>query len=62
MQAVIYFIILASIYGVFYYFNHKTPTPEGCENLKSSCEGCNITSCMSNPIHDYPNKGGSNNA
>ncbi len=52
IKAIIYFIILAVIYGVLYYFNHKTPKPEGCENLRSSCEGCNITSCMAHPNND----------
>lgn len=58
MSATIYFIVLAALYGVFYYFNHKTPKPEGCENLKSNCDGCKITSCMSHPVHDEAYKGG----
>ena len=52
MEAVIYFIILATIYGVLYYFNHKTPKPEGCEHLNSECEGCKIESCAAHPIHN----------
>lgn len=62
MSAVIYISILAGVYGVFYYFNHKTPKPKGCENLKTECDGCKITSCMSHPVHDRVNEGGKKDA
>ena len=58
MEAIIYFAILAGIYALFYYLNHKTPKPEGCENLKASCDGCKITSCMAHPVHDKVYEGG----
>lgn len=28
-----------------YILNKKTPKPEGCEDVGSECEGCQITSC-----------------
>ena len=58
--AVILFAVMAGIYCFAYYFNHKTPKPKGCENLKANCDGCKVTSCMNNPIHDY-NKGDNKN-
>lgn len=53
VYAVVFFAVLAGIYCIGYYLNHKTPKPKGCENLKAECDGCKITSCMNNPIHDY---------
>lgn len=52
MAAVLFFAGLAGIYALLYYFNHKTPVPEGCEDLKAECKGCHDTSCMNNPAHD----------
>lgn len=52
LKAVLYFAALASLYGVGYYLNHRTPKPEGCENLSSECEGCGVTSCAKHPSHD----------
>lgn len=28
-----------------YILNKRTPKPEGCEDVGSECEGCQITSC-----------------
>lgn len=28
-----------------YVLNKRTPKPEGCEDVGSECEGCQITSC-----------------
>ena len=28
-----------------YILNKRTPKPEGCEDIGSECEGCQITSC-----------------
>ena len=28
-----------------YVLNKRTPKPEGCEEVGSECEGCQITSC-----------------
>lgn len=43
---------LAAMYGVVYYLNHKTPAPEGCEDLKAECDGCKISSCGNHPNHN----------
>ena len=47
--AIVLFIVLASIVGVSYVLNKNTKVPEGCENLKDDCEGCNISSCINHP-------------
>ncbi len=51
-----YALVIAGIYAVFYYFNHKIPVPKGCEDLKVDCEGCNISSCELHPVHDLKEK------
>lgn len=53
VYAVIFALALAGFYALVYFINHRTPVPEGCENIKADCEGCNITSCGSHPTHDY---------
>lgn len=52
MYAVILFAALAGLYALLYYFNHKTPVPEGCEDLKAQCSGCKDLGCANNPAHD----------
>ena len=52
IYAVIFFMVMSGFYCIGYYYNHKTPKPKGCENLKESCNGCKITSCMNHPVHD----------
>lgn len=49
MTAVLYLAALGGLYAVAYYFNHKTPVPAGCENIKAACDGCSIGSCGNNP-------------
>lgn len=49
MAAVLFFAALAAIYALLYYLNHKTPLPEGCENIKAECEGCHDSSCSNHP-------------
>lgn len=43
---------LGSLYAVLYYFNKKTPEPEGCEEIEQHCSGCGITSCGRHPSHN----------
>lgn len=52
MAAVLLFAVLGGLYALLYYLNHKTPLPEGCENLKAECKGCQDVTCMNNPAHD----------
>ncbi len=47
--AIFYAMIIAGIYAIFYYFNHKTPLPKGCENLNAECDGCKINLCELHP-------------
>lgn len=47
--AILVLVGLGGLFAVFYYFNSKTPVPEGCENMTAECEGCGITSCGHNP-------------
>ncbi|MFV0479647.1 MAG: hypothetical protein ACK5LZ_03635 [Anaerorhabdus sp.] len=49
--ALLFILGLAGFYAVAYYLNHKTPVPEGCENLKAECDGCHISSCGNHPTH-----------
>ena len=51
IYAIIIFILLASIVAVGYYLNQKTPKPEGCQDLKETCEGCKIASCIHHPSY-----------
>lgn len=52
LKAVLFFAVLGGIYALLYYLNHKTPVPEGCENLKAQCKGCQDHSCGNNPEHN----------
>ena len=45
MMAIVVFIVLACVFGLSYYFNMKTPVPEGCEEERKSCKGCAIANC-----------------
>ncbi|WP_202615296.1 hypothetical protein [Traorella massiliensis] len=49
MTGIIILVVLAAGYGCFYYLNHKTPVPKGCENLKQACHGCKDFSCGNHP-------------
>ena len=49
--AIIFFLVMVSLYIVLYLMNKRTPLPEGCENLKADCEGCHDYSCTNNPAH-----------
>lgn len=51
-KAILFGGVLASIYALSYYLNHKTPVPKGCENLKTDCDGCTISSCGNHPTHE----------
>ncbi len=55
---IIYIAIFGAIYALVYVLNHRTKVPEGCEDIKSSCNGCGITSCSNHPTH-YENQEGS---
>ena len=40
-------VVLLSV-GLFigtFILNKRTPKPDGCENLGSECEGCQMSSC-----------------
>ena len=37
--------VLAGLAGFLTVKNHRTPVPEGCENLKPDCKGCGIADC-----------------
>ena len=52
MKALIYFVILASVYCLGYILNHKTPRPEGCEDLHKDCASCNVLSCPANSVYE----------
>lgn len=44
--AFVIFVFLATMFGLTYYLNSKTPVPKGCENDSRNCEGCVINSCI----------------
>lgn len=52
IYALIFLAVLGGVYAWLYAANHRTPVPEGCEDLKAECEGCQITSCENHPVHD----------
>lgn len=52
LAAVLFAGGLAAMYAAVYYLNHKTPVPEGCEDLKAECDGCKISSCGNHPTHN----------
>ena len=47
--AILVLVGLGGMFALFYYFNSKTPVPEGCEDLTAECEGCKVVSCAHNP-------------
>lgn len=40
---------LGGVYALAYHLNHKTPKPEGCEDVEASCGGCSISTCELHP-------------
>ncbi|MBR3167524.1 MAG: hypothetical protein IKF18_02410 [Erysipelotrichaceae bacterium] len=54
----IYFVVLVTVYCVFYVLNHRTKRPQGCEDLRQECESCHIVSCPANGVYE----GGKHNA
>lgn len=49
IYAVVFALIMGGLYAALYYLNHKTPVPEGCEDLKKECSGCTVSSCANHP-------------
>ena len=43
--AVVIILVLVVLFIGTYILNKRTPKPEGCEDVGSECEGCQITSC-----------------
>lgn len=52
IYAVLLFGVMGALYALLYYMNHKTPVPEGCEDVKAECNGCRVTSCANHPSHN----------
>ena len=52
LAAIVLFGTLVGIYIWAYLKNKKTPLPEGCEYLKTDCDGCKLVSCSLHPDHD----------
>ncbi|MBP3853826.1 MAG: hypothetical protein J6D18_04575 [Erysipelotrichaceae bacterium] len=54
MQIVFGILFAGCLIGIYiwaYIANHRTPLPEGCEDLKADCEGCKLVSCSLHPDH-----------
>ena len=48
LRIIIGVVILAVCVSLFiftYIINKRTPKPDGCEEIGSECEGCQMTSC-----------------
>ena len=48
LRVILAIVIIVVCVGLFigtYILNKRTPKPEGCEEIGSECEGCQITSC-----------------
>ena len=43
--AVLFVVLCIGLFIFTYVLNKRTPKPEGCEDIGSECEGCQITSC-----------------
>ena len=43
--AVAVVLVSVALFIFTYILNKRTPKPEGCENVGSECEGCQMTSC-----------------
>ena len=51
LRVILAIVIIVVCVGLFigtYILNKRTPKPEGCEEIGSECEGCQITSCSHN--------------
>ena len=42
---IVFVVALVALFIGTYILNKRTPKPEGCEDIGSECEGCQITSC-----------------
>ncbi len=49
MAAFIIIGLLGGLYGLLYYFNSKTPLPEGAQENLENCSACTIDSCELHP-------------
>lgn len=49
LLAILFFGVLVGIYIFLFLKNRKTPKPEGCEDLRPDCGGCQDLSCPNNP-------------
>ena len=45
LLAIVIIVVLVALFIGTYVLNKRTPKPEGCEEIGSECEGCQITSC-----------------
>ena len=48
LRVILAIVIIVVCVGLFigtYILNKRTPKPEGCEEIGSECEGCQMTSC-----------------
>ena len=47
MMAILWIVILVFVYITLYVLNHRTPEPEGCEEIQASegCRGCGVVDC-----------------
>ena len=43
--AIVIIVVCVCLFIGTYILNKRTPKPEGCEEIGSECEGCQITSC-----------------
>ena len=43
--AIVIIVVCVVLFIGTYILNKRTPKPEGCEEIGSECEGCQITSC-----------------
>ena len=43
--AIVIIVVCVVLFIGTYLLNKRTPKPEGCEEIGSECEGCQITSC-----------------
>ena len=54
--AIVIIVACVGLFGGAYILNKRTPKPEGCVEIGSECEGCQITSCSHYKIPNIDKK------
>ena len=53
LNAIIYLAALGAFYALVYYLNHRTPRPQGCEEIDATCGTCSLGHCGNHPSQQF---------